>query len=149
MSNLSMRAKLEAGISARQTLLKILDDEVERDHEAALQSWFVYYLVDVQTRKVKIGYTKDLRRRYLEIHAMNSGVLAIFHYELVSGELAAIALETQLHHEFAEYRDVAPSHWKRNEGDREWYRIDGRLKCHMQEIHRRKHTLRLARLGGE
>ncbi len=142
-----MIERLEAQIFARQSLIGILRRETALAFATALNTWFVYFLVDTETRKVKIGYTNNLRRRYLEIHGMNSGKLVIFHYELHPDEKAALARETELHHQFAAYRDFSPSHYDRKAGDREWYLVEGELKAYMQRVYRHKQRMYQLRFG--
>lgn len=135
---LSIREEIDLGMSYWVAAALMLERELDAVWDEAHSACFTYFMVDPETRKVKIGWTSDIKKRYLDIHGMNSGGLILFYYEVYPTAEQARARELYYHYTFAEYRDVQPSHYDRVDSKREWFRIEGELKRYMQQLYQRR-----------
>jgi hypothetical protein len=130
-SNKSLREQLETEIEVRQNLIAIWEREAELVQAQWRGSHFVYFMVDCETNKVKIGYTDNLFRRYTALYGMNSGTLRVVYYEVYKTEKRARVQEIGYHRPFAEYMDVSefqyPDIRQRERSKREWFNIEGEL----------------------
>lgn len=135
---LSLREEIELGMTYWMVAALRLERELNQAWEESQATYFTYFMVDPETRKVKIGSTGDIKERYLAIHGMNSGGLILFYYEVYHTPLEAFSREMFYHRRFAAYRDTQGSHYERVDKRREWFRIEGDLKCYLQELYHRR-----------